>query len=138
MADFLRAWENYRVAAEEYRELDQERVLVLHHFAGRGKTSGADLRQMRAEGASLFLVRTGKVVRLVNYIDRDRPARRAAHRRRGIASRIAAGLARTRGLLSGVLRTQRDPLLAFLPLVSIVLNDRGRDRAGSCDSKQRE
>ena len=72
MADFLSAWENYRVEAEEYRELDQERVLVLHHFAGRGKTSGVDLRNMRAEGASLFRVRDGKVVRLVNYIDRDR------------------------------------------------------------------
>jgi len=71
MADFLSAWENYRVEAEEYRELDQERVLVLHHFAGRGKTSGVDLRRMRAEGASLFLVRGGKVVRLVNYIDRE-------------------------------------------------------------------
>ena len=72
MADFLSAWENYRVEAEEYRELDRERVLVLHHFAGRGKTSGVDLRNMRAEGASLFRVRDGKVVRLVNYIDRDR------------------------------------------------------------------
>ena len=72
MADFLSAWENYRVEAEEYRELDQERVLVLHHFAGRGKTSGVDLRNIRAEGASLFRVRDGKVVRLVNYIDRAR------------------------------------------------------------------
>ena len=72
MADFLSAWEVYRVEAEEYRELDQERVLVLHHFAGRGKTSGVDLRNIRAEGASLFRVRDGKVVRLVNYIDRDR------------------------------------------------------------------
>jgi ketosteroid isomerase-like protein len=71
MADFLSAWESYRVEAEDYRELDDERVLVLHHFAGRGKTSGVDLRHMRAEGASLFLVRGGKVVRLVNYIDRN-------------------------------------------------------------------
>jgi ketosteroid isomerase-like protein len=72
MADFLSAWENYRGEADEYRELDQERVFVLHHFAGRGKTSGVDLRDMRAEGASLFLLRDGKVFRLVNYIDRDR------------------------------------------------------------------
>ena len=72
MADFLSAWENYRVEAEEYRELDQERVLVFHQFAGRGKTSGVDLRHMRADGASLFFVRSGKVVRLVNYIDRNR------------------------------------------------------------------
>jgi len=71
MADFLSAWENYRVEAEEYRELDHQSVLVLHHFAGRGKASGVNLRLMRAEGASLFLVRGGRVMRLVNYIDRE-------------------------------------------------------------------
>jgi hypothetical protein len=40
---FLGAWEEYRVEADEYRELDDERVLVVHHVSGRGKTSGLDL-----------------------------------------------------------------------------------------------
>jgi ketosteroid isomerase-like protein len=71
MRDFLSAWENYRVKAEEFRVLDDERVLVLERFGGRGKTSGLDVRHMRAKGASLFHVRSGKVVRLVDYIDRD-------------------------------------------------------------------
>jgi hypothetical protein len=43
MADSFRgmldAWEEYRLEVEEYRELDDERVLVLAKLAGRGKTS---------------------------------------------------------------------------------------------------
>src|SRR2546426_4597217 len=51
---WLSAWEDYRVEPEEYRELDDERVLVLLHNRGRGKTSGLDLEQMQAKGAHLF------------------------------------------------------------------------------------
>jgi ketosteroid isomerase-like protein len=69
---FLSAWEELRVGADEYRELDGERVLVLGSFSGRGKTSGLELGQMRSKGASLFHVRGGKVTRLVLYVDRDR------------------------------------------------------------------
>jgi hypothetical protein len=43
---FLNAWEDYRIEAVEYRELDGERVLVLHNARGRGKTSGLELGQM--------------------------------------------------------------------------------------------
>jgi len=35
----LSSWEELRVEAEEYRELDGERVLVVNHFSGRGKAS---------------------------------------------------------------------------------------------------
>lgn len=41
--DFLSAWEEHHVEAEEYRELDTERVLVLGRFSARGKTSGLEL-----------------------------------------------------------------------------------------------
>ncbi len=71
-ADFLGAWEDYRVEAEEYRELDDERVLVLIRIAGRGRTSGLELGQMRTEAANLFELRDGKVTRLVIYWDRER------------------------------------------------------------------
>jgi ketosteroid isomerase-like protein len=37
--DVLSAWEVYRAVADELRELDNERVLVLSHFRGRGKSS---------------------------------------------------------------------------------------------------
>jgi ketosteroid isomerase-like protein len=70
--DWLRAWEGYRVAAEEYRELDDERVLVLVNRTGRGKTSGLELGQMRSQGAAVFQVREGKVARFVYYCDRER------------------------------------------------------------------
>jgi ketosteroid isomerase-like protein len=65
---FLDVWENYRVEAEEYRELDSERVLVLTRQGGRGRGSGVEIEQLRA---SLFHVREGKVTRRVNYWDRE-------------------------------------------------------------------
>ncbi len=66
---FLDVWEDYRVEAEEYRELDDERVLVLTRQSGRGKSSGVEIEQQRA---TLFHVREGKVTRRVNYWDRRR------------------------------------------------------------------
>jgi ketosteroid isomerase-like protein len=70
--DWLRAWEGYRVAAEGYRELDHERVLVLVNRSGRGKTSGLDLGEMRNRGAAVFQVREGKVAKFVYYCDSAR------------------------------------------------------------------
>jgi ketosteroid isomerase-like protein len=70
MRDFLGAWEDFTVEVEEYRELDDERVLALTRYSGRGKKSGLELGQMRAEGANLFHIRGGKVTRRVHYLDR--------------------------------------------------------------------
>ena len=70
--DFLSAWEEYRAEVDEYRELDDQRVLVLVHSSGRGKTSGLELGQMHAQGAALFHVRGGKVTTIVQYFDRER------------------------------------------------------------------
>jgi ketosteroid isomerase-like protein len=70
--EFLSAWDNARPEVEEYRELDDERVLVLGHIRGRGKTSGLELGQVQAKVAAVYHVRDGKVVRLVAYFDRDR------------------------------------------------------------------
>ena len=69
---WLSAWEDARINAEESRELDDERVLVLSSYSGRGKRSGLEVGQMRAEAAMLFHVRDGKVMRFVGYWDRDR------------------------------------------------------------------
>jgi ketosteroid isomerase-like protein len=70
--DFLSAWEKYRAEVEECRELDNERVLVLDHFSGRGKTSGLELGQMRSQGATLWHICDGSVRRLVIYFHRER------------------------------------------------------------------
>ncbi len=70
--DGLSGWRDFHEEAEEYRELDDERVLVLVDWRGRGKTSGLELDQMRAKGADVVHVRGGKVTRLVTYLDRDR------------------------------------------------------------------
>jgi ketosteroid isomerase-like protein len=70
--DWLGAWEEYRVEVDDYRALDGERVLVLIHLSGRGKTSGLELGRMRARQANLFHVRGGKVTRAVVYMDSER------------------------------------------------------------------
>jgi hypothetical protein len=72
MREFLGAWQEWRVEADEYRALDDERVLVLQHYSARGKTSGAELGGVWAEGGNLFHIRDGKVTRLVCYFDRER------------------------------------------------------------------
>ena len=68
----LSAWERHRTEVDEYREVDDERVLVLVRRSGRGKTSGMDLGQLGSNGASLFEIRDRKVTRIVAYWDRDR------------------------------------------------------------------
>ena len=70
--DWASAWEDFRVGADEYHELDGERMLVLIHNSARGKTSGLELERMRATGAMLFHIRAGKVTRIVAYWERDR------------------------------------------------------------------
>jgi ketosteroid isomerase-like protein len=70
--DFLSAWQDFHPEAEKYRELDDEHVLVLQRYRGRGKTSGLDVGQMRALGTALFHVRDGRVTRLVTYWNRER------------------------------------------------------------------
>ena len=70
--DWLSLWEDFRLQAEDYREIDDERVLVLDHLSGRGKTSGLEVGQLRATGAWLFHLRNGSVTRMVRYLDRAR------------------------------------------------------------------
>jgi ketosteroid isomerase-like protein len=73
--EWLSSWEDFRIAGvEEYRELDDERVLVLHRFTGRGKSSGVAIEQAQPSGvmgASLLHIRDGKVTRLVAYAPRE-------------------------------------------------------------------
>jgi ketosteroid isomerase-like protein len=70
--DFRSAGGDYRAEADEYRELDDGRVLVLLHAAARGKTSGLEVSRGGTTGANVFHVRNGKVTRFIVYWDRER------------------------------------------------------------------
>jgi ketosteroid isomerase-like protein len=70
--EFLSAWEGYRVEVDEYREIDDERIVVLVRNSGHGKASGVDLGEVRTKGATLFDISGGKVTRLVIHWDRER------------------------------------------------------------------
>jgi len=67
--EVLGAWEDFRVEVDDYREVDDERLLALIRFSGRGKTSGLEIA---TKGAALFQLHDGKVDRIVHYWDRDR------------------------------------------------------------------
>ena len=71
--EYISDFEEFHHVVDEYLELDDERVLVLQHFSGRGRTSGLDLEQVPSQGAAvLFHIRDGKVTRLVGYFERER------------------------------------------------------------------
>src|SRR5437016_645494 len=55
--EYMSAWENYAIEAEEYRDLDDQRVLALVRLGGRGKTSGLDLKTTGARGAEIWHIR---------------------------------------------------------------------------------
>src|ERR1039457_1829786 len=65
--NWLRAWKDFHVDGDQYREVDGERVLALVRYGGRGNPGG--LRVGPPGAACLFHVRNGKVVRLVLYFD---------------------------------------------------------------------
>jgi ketosteroid isomerase-like protein len=69
--DWLSAWEDFRAEAHEYRELDENRVVLLTDFTGRGRVSGVEVGKVRTQGAGLFHLHGGKVTRLVLYFNRD-------------------------------------------------------------------
>jgi ketosteroid isomerase-like protein len=70
--DWLSAWEHLNAEVQEYRELDDGRVLVLTGLRGRGKSSGLDFGDIRTKTANLWHIGGGKVTRLVLYWDPDR------------------------------------------------------------------
>jgi hypothetical protein len=53
-------------------ELDDERVLVLHEYSGRGKTGGLEIGQMWTKAATVFQAHDGRITRLLAYNSHDR------------------------------------------------------------------
>jgi GNAT superfamily N-acetyltransferase len=70
--EWLSAWRNVRQTVDAVRELDRERVLVLHQYRASGRISGLETEQIRTEAAAVFQISHGKVVRLVHYFERKR------------------------------------------------------------------
>lgn len=83
----LVGWKDFRIEADEYRVLDDERVLVLTRSTAHGRAGALVVGQMRTKGAVLYHVRGGQVTRLVYYWDREHaladlglPSEAALHR----------------------------------------------------------
>ena len=57
----------FRIEAEAYRDLGDDRVLLLGVLAGQGRASGAEVR---AELGQVFTFRDGQVVSYRGYLDR--------------------------------------------------------------------
>jgi uncharacterized protein len=65
---WLSEWEHWRAVAEEFLEVG-DHVVVLASYIGRGRGSGVEIRQ---EGAHVFKLRDGKVVRLEIFASRTK------------------------------------------------------------------
>src|SRR6476646_4691149 len=46
---YLHHWDAYRIDADDYREIDGERVLVFMKHGGRGSTSGVDVDMLKTD-----------------------------------------------------------------------------------------
>ncbi len=66
---WLAAWDSYAAAADEFRELDAERVLVLGRMSGRGKASGVNVE---TEFANVLHIRDDAIAELRLYSSRER------------------------------------------------------------------
>ena len=67
--EWLSEWEGFCAKADEFRELDAERVLAFGRMSGRGRMSGV---AADTEIVNLFHVQNSRVTRLVLYSNRER------------------------------------------------------------------
>jgi ketosteroid isomerase-like protein len=65
----LTPWKDLNVDVDDYRDLDEERVLVCGRMTGRGKSGGV---LTETSFINVLHVRKRRVTRLVLYWDRDR------------------------------------------------------------------
>jgi ketosteroid isomerase-like protein len=74
--NWMDAWEEYTLEAEEFRAIDDDHVLTVARQSGRGRGSGLEV-----SGRVYFLgeYRGGKAVRLHLYLDEDSALTAAAN-----------------------------------------------------------
>jgi uncharacterized protein len=68
LRSWLSGWDCWRAEADDFLEFGDQ-VVVLATYHGRGKGSGVEIRQ---QGAHVFQLRDGKVVRLEIFVTRER------------------------------------------------------------------
>jgi ketosteroid isomerase-like protein len=73
LADIGEAWEEYRVLAEEFRDLE-DRVVMLGRIEGRGRGSRA---WIDSPTGTIFEFLDGKISRIPNYLDQGEALRAA-------------------------------------------------------------
>src|ERR1700758_1986290 len=67
----LSVWSEFHTKAEEDREIEDGRVLVLAVFGGTPRIIGLDVgKDSRSQGANVFEINGGKVRKLILYWDR--------------------------------------------------------------------
>lgn len=71
-AGVLNTFEQAYATVDEYRQLDEERILVLYRTHGAGKASGLEVSRLAATQASLFHLRDQKVTKLIIWWGRER------------------------------------------------------------------
>jgi ketosteroid isomerase-like protein len=80
MEELKRDWEIFETRPEEFRDLGDDRVLVLGTWRAQGRGSGVELDSQKA--AWLMQFREGKIIRLQTYTDRERAFEAAGLRQR--------------------------------------------------------
>jgi uncharacterized protein len=77
LRSWLSEWEEWRAVAEEYLEFG-DHVVVLACYRGRGRGSGVEINQ---QGAHVFELRDGKVVRMEIFASREKAIESVRRRR---------------------------------------------------------
>jgi ketosteroid isomerase-like protein len=67
MGDWLVPWKSYTIAADDVRDLEPDRVVVLTRHRGQLKGGGGEVRTL---GVDLWTLREGRLLRLEAYMDR--------------------------------------------------------------------
>jgi hypothetical protein len=68
MRDWLEPWESYTISADEFFEVEPDRVAVTTRHRGRLKDGGPEIR---SQGVDIWTVRGGHFLRLEAYLDRE-------------------------------------------------------------------
>jgi hypothetical protein len=70
-SDWIGVFRDWTVRANDYIELDRDRVLVTFNSTALGRRSGPEGERLRSDGATLFELRDQRVTRIVQYHEQN-------------------------------------------------------------------